>query len=148
MFLNTIQISDVNINNLERASFFEQDIISCCEKLGINAPLYSIDSYVTKDINDRKQMILNSISGLDLEHAVVITTVYIRSEDIPENASDEDINNKLYELLNRDADMIESIGFTSMNFLTGYTNRVAFIYKNNLSDKIIKYAKSLVNKVS
>lgn len=140
MILNEVIISQVEDDEevLEKYSFFEQDIISICSELGIDAPIYRLSDYETKSTAEYKELISKFMSGIDLKNSIVIAESYIRDHELPDVETPDELRIETDKIISAYANILESLGFIDLNFFVKTKYSIPFIYKNDITDKIYK----------
>lgn len=122
-------------------NFFTQDIKGIMDIDKTKIHMLRIADYSDKDKAD----ILKNYMQNKPKDELYITTAYISYEEFPESEyyifeDEKDINKKLIpvnDVLKRENKILEEAGFVNVNNYVGYEYKTAFIYPNELGQKVI-----------
>lgn len=122
-------------------NFFTQDIKGIMDIDKTKIHMLRIADYSDKDKAD----VLKNYMKNKPKNELYITTAYISYEEFPESEyyifeDKKDINKKLIpvnDVLERENKILEDAGFVNVNNYVSYEYKTAFIYPNELGQKII-----------
>lgn len=126
-------------------SFFTQDIKAIMDINRNRIHMLEVCDYLDKNKADAFKDYMKNIP----EDELYITTAYIATEEFPdteyylfetENNSDVNKNKKpipVNEVLERENKILEDAGFVNVNNYVGYEYKTAFIFPNEIGQKVI-----------
>lgn len=122
-------------------SFFTQDIKAIMDINRERIHMLEVCDYLDKNKTDVFKDYMKNMP----ENELYITTAYISCEEFPEDEyyifeNDKDVNKKLLpvnEVLERENKILEDAGFVNVNNYVGYEYKTAFIFPNEIGQKVI-----------
>lgn len=128
-------------------NFVESNVMGAMEEIGLDVekvPLFYI--YTNEGSKDCKiSTIQNMLYGLDVENCVLIADAHVSESEFPSERyiTEESKNNLIDKVLERESQILESLGFIDINFYVKYEFKKAYIYGNENGKRIVEYFKSL-----
>lgn len=122
-------------------NFFTQDIKGLMDINKGKIHVLRIDDYLDKNKADIFKDYMKNMP----EDELYITTAYISDEEFPYDEyyifeNDKDVNKKplpVNEVLERENKIMEDAGFVNVNNYVGYEYKTAFIFPNEIGQKVI-----------
>lgn len=122
-------------------NFFTQDIKGLMDINKEKIHVLRIDDYLDKNKADIFKDYMKNMP----EDELYITTAYISDEEFPYDEyyifeNDKDVNKKplpVNEVLERENKIMEDAGFVNVNNYVGYEYKTAFIFPNEIGQKVI-----------
>lgn len=145
------------INN-DNDSFMVQDVREVLNHLNKREYKNNIIEFTCEDNNKEKQLeeCKNFIEKQlkNNPESIILTSAYISLEEFPKEEycfdyeKNKDMNKykkvlPVDDILKRESDILERLGFVSINNYVGYEYKVAFIYPNEIGKEIIDYINNL-----
>lgn len=135
------------IINCKDYNFMCSDIRDLLRANNIEANIVHILNYDSEQ--EKKYFNLDNFCSMFTVDTVILTTAYVSTEEFPE---DEWYLDKpepglkkipVDDVIKRECDLLEAVGFININKLVGYESKEAYVYGNAIGRKIANIANAL-----
>lgn len=132
----------------EHESFMVCDILGILEELKPNTKIIELDYEYNENL---KKEFDDYLAEHKSEDTVFCTVAYVSIKEFPEEEyyiRDEEAGKKPLpydKVLERDSKVLTECGFININDFIGYEYKVAFIYPNEIGNKVIERILTLVS---
>lgn len=140
-------MTPIKISLGKSESFIENDVAWAMAAIGMDTakvPLFYI--YTNEGSEEQKTEAIKSVLyGINPDNCVIITDAYVSTVEFPEEKYGSIENVPVNKILERESNLLKTLGFIDINFYVQYEFKVAFIYGNENGKKIVEYLRSLQN---